>query len=939
MSQVCRKCSHANPPEAVYCYFDGVILGGPAANGSPIRAGAKPFPNPFVFPSGQVCNNFDQLATACQQNWSVAVALLQQGFLGSFLGGIGRADLAQAAQEAAHFPDVDRGLDQLLAKLPTQVLDAPKLRVEPTDIHLGILDFGTNRDFELHLANHGLRLVYGSVSSDCKWLTLGEAPGHPQRLFQFASEAVLTVQIRGQYLRAGQKTLEGRLVVESNGGTAAVTVRTDVPIKPYVGGVLAGATTPRQIAEKARAFPKEAALLFESGAVAKWFAGNGWTYPVQGPAASGVGAVQQFFEALGLSKPPKVEISHTALAFRGHVGEALEATVELKSEEKRPIYAHAVCDQPWLDVSEHAIRIGRNAAIQVVIARVPRRPGETLQANVIVVANGNQKFNVPVSLAIDGVAGNHPEPVSWISPEPAAVPLVTAFPLPIAGTGVVGGAALSASGIKGQKSEVRSQKSEVRGPAAVAIPTALAAGTAAPPVRSVSAESAVLTAAAAPLPAKGNRSPGPGPRSSALKSTLHAIPALVLAFLLLLVLVWDVFFAHSPGDDVALDPRPRIAVAFDDDGLDDNGKPNTRSMKFGLTTVPLNPKLPAKKLTYDRRGKTNSTVIRINGQNRAFGFENRGETQWLTLAEQFADGKGTKSVWLYTDKSRASLRVQVTQSVEIVAGEPIEDNQGKHRRFLDTCRIRYTVENKGTEIADVGVSVLIDTLIGEDNSNDGVPFTVPGMSGLVSTSANFESPRDRIPDFLQVLEVPNLKNPGIVGFMNFKLGGGVEPPSRVLLTHWIPRVDQWDVPVRPIAGDDNPDSAVVVYWGEKPLRPGEKRELGFAYGLGSLSISGGQLGVSVGGSFAPNGDLTVVALVNNPEKGQTVTLKLPEGFQLVEGDATQSVPISRAGSATQQSPVTWRIRAVREGTFTIEVQSSNRISQKKRITIKAKTIF
>jgi len=37
-----------------------------------------------------------------------------------------------AAQEAARFPDRDRGLDQLLDKLPTQALPPPKLKVEPT---------------------------------------------------------------------------------------------------------------------------------------------------------------------------------------------------------------------------------------------------------------------------------------------------------------------------------------------------------------------------------------------------------------------------------------------------------------------------------------------------------------------------------------------------------------------------------------------------------------------------------------------------------------------------------------------------------------------------------------------------------------------------------------------------------------------------------------
>src|SRR5580704_17082088 len=162
MAQVCSKCSHTNPPDAVYCYFDGVILGGHSANGGPVRAGSQPFPSQFVFPTGQTCRNFDQLAIACQQNWPSAVDLLKQGFLASFLGGIGRADLALAAQEAAKFPDQDRGLDQLLAKLPSQALEKPKLKAEPTDVSLGVMAMGTNHTFELHLANQGMRLLYGS---------------------------------------------------------------------------------------------------------------------------------------------------------------------------------------------------------------------------------------------------------------------------------------------------------------------------------------------------------------------------------------------------------------------------------------------------------------------------------------------------------------------------------------------------------------------------------------------------------------------------------------------------------------------------------------------------------------------------------------------------------------------------------------------------------
>src|SRR6516164_10041108 len=162
MSQTCSKCSRVNPPEASYCYYDGSLLEGHSQNGGGVRAGSQTFANPFVFPSGLICRNFDQLAQACQDNWASAVELLQEGYLEKFLGGLGRADLAFAAREASRFPDRDRGLDQLLAKLPTQVLEAPKLKVEPTDLNLGVMNVGDNRQLELHLTNQGSRLLYGT---------------------------------------------------------------------------------------------------------------------------------------------------------------------------------------------------------------------------------------------------------------------------------------------------------------------------------------------------------------------------------------------------------------------------------------------------------------------------------------------------------------------------------------------------------------------------------------------------------------------------------------------------------------------------------------------------------------------------------------------------------------------------------------------------------
>src|SRR4051812_23189796 len=153
MVQTCSKCSRANPRAAVYCYFDGFVLSGQSANRGPVAVGSRPFNSPFVFPNGRQSRNFDELALACQNEWAIARELLRKGHLGNFLGGLGRMDLAQAAAEAARFPDPDRGLDQLLAKLPTSVLTEAKLSVEPLEFNLGVLSAGADREVTLHLKN------------------------------------------------------------------------------------------------------------------------------------------------------------------------------------------------------------------------------------------------------------------------------------------------------------------------------------------------------------------------------------------------------------------------------------------------------------------------------------------------------------------------------------------------------------------------------------------------------------------------------------------------------------------------------------------------------------------------------------------------------------------------------------------------------------------
>jgi len=389
--------------------LEGLVkaMGNAAGQSGPLPIGAQRFAHPFVFPSGLSCGSFEELVLACYNNWQEALDLVRGGYLERFLGVLGRADLASAARQAAQAQEADRGLDDLLNKLHGAPLVAAKLQVDPPDKKLGVVQVGEDRQFELTLKNKGDRLVYGKASvTECPWLALGDS-GSPELVIKFFKGATLPVRIRGDRLSAFARPQEGEIVLESSGGNVTVVVHLSVPVKPFPEGVLAGALNPRQIAEKAKLNPKESAPLFEKGDVATWYKCNGWNYPVQGPLASGLAAVQQYFEAQGLVKAPKVDISHRAIQMQGNPGDQLTFQIEVKSEEKRPVYAHGATSQPWVEVSQILLK-GHVAVVNLTVLRVPDRPGETLKDNLTVHSNGNQRFIVPIILQVGQRGGAKP---------------------------------------------------------------------------------------------------------------------------------------------------------------------------------------------------------------------------------------------------------------------------------------------------------------------------------------------------------------------------------------------------------------------------------------------------------------------------------------------------------------------------------------------------
>lgn len=917
MSLVCRNCSRINPPEARYCYWDGAMLDGRGQQRGPIAVGAQPFHSPFVFPSGRHCRNFDELLLGCYSEWKDARELLREGYLESFFGALGRTDLALTAKQAMRAADIDCGLDQLLSKLPCSNREPPKLFVQPVEVNLGQLTRSSDRQFVLHIENQGMGLLQGTIGSDeTAWLMLGEGTSSPRKVFHCLHEYTLPVQVHGKALRAGIKPLEGRLTIESNGGATTVIVRADVPVKPFPEGVLAGAISPRQIAEKAKVNARAAAPYFEKGAVAAWYESNGWTYPVQGPASSGLGAIQQFYEALGLVKAPVVEISETTLHLQGAPGARLEHVLQVRAQEKRPVFAHAATGTPWLHIGRISLD-GRIAHIPIQVPHVPAQPGEQLHGKVQVTANGGQRFLIEVRLTITGtvVAARFQRASEWTKPVNQHVE--NAPPLSILNRNQIATnvPVLTAADVVSAKET---------------IPEAVSA---APPNRQQIWD-------VMPVTDSEERTGG---------FVKHLLPLGALALLLLSVLAHDlgvIFLSRTLPSDVAesvlIDPNPYLSLRFHDYPGDQH-LPDP-SMRFGLLAKDPDHPDRMKKLTFDEHGLSNNTVIRLDGREHFFG---QFPGEWIEMQSKLQgerDGRprdGLASIW-----SLSGGDLRVTQEVEIVPGAQ------SHR--LDTCLVRYILENRDTRPHRVGIRFMLDTYIG---SNDGVPFTIPGASDLCDTKMAF-STADRVPDFIQALEKDDLRDPGTVAYLQLRIGQNIESPSRVLLCGWPnpelrkfglraakAQLTGWDVPFisikERIGNIEADDSAVTMYWNEQMLEPDKSRVVGFTYGLGNVDTreSGGHLLLTVGGRLVPNVEFTLTALVQNPKPGETLTLDLPAGLEAEGQQRTQTVPPVPAGASRPDSPVTWRLRAAKDGRYDLLVRSSTGATQKLPVTIRTRGVF
>ena len=241
---------------------------------------------------------------------------------------------------------------------------------------------------------------------------------------------------------------------------------------------------------------------------------------------------------------------------------------------------------------------------------------------------------------------------------------------------------------------------------------------------------------------------------------------------------------------------------------------------------------------------------------------------------------------------------------------------------------------------------MLDTYIG---GNDGVPFFIAPTE---STPAHFVDTKEtfikeRVPVFIRALESDNLNDrAGTVAELGLRLKG-FETPERVEICRWPQEFGageaDWDWPLQAMnepAGAPK-DSCVAIYWARETMPAGEKRVMGYTYGLGRIADGTGSEGpealrLFAGGSSRVDREFTLTAYIKGAKPGQKVSLQLPPEWTLLGFQSLEQTIESPANKEYAQ--VSWRVKAHKVGNFRV-VASHAGLSVTLEVHIRESSIF
>ncbi|MFW6381476.1 MAG: hypothetical protein ACOCZ3_02925, partial [Bacillota bacterium] len=203
--------------------------------------------------------------------------------------------------------------------------------------------------------------------------------------------------------------------------------------------------------------------------------------------------------------------------------------------------------------------------------------------------------------------------------------------------------------------------------------------------------------------------------------------------------------------------------------------------------------------------------------------------------------------------------------------------------LYDTVQIKYRVKNETDQEKELGLRVMLDTMLGE---NDGAPFRI-GEDAVTEDRMYLQ---ENLPNFYQAFD--SISSPKVTSQGTFK-GPGVTAPDKVYLADWGGLADgSWDFDFNPDQefirkGEHEIDSAIAMVWEPTSLEPGTEKTYVTNYGLGGITIVPGLISVGVTSPAEVTFDrldrtFPVVAYIENTSditaREAQVSLDLPDSF-------------------------------------------------------------
>lgn len=219
----------------------------------------------------------------------------------------------------------------------------------------------------------------------------------------------------------------------------------------------------------------------------------------------------------------------------------------------------------------------------------------------------------------------------------------------------------------------------------------------------------------------------------------------------------------------------------------------------------------------------------------------------------------------------------------------------------DTMKITVSATNNGTGSAQVGIRVMLDTMIG---GNDRAPFFVPGTGNF---DVETEYAADQMPAYWKAFEAPDYSPTSLKG-QGILTGFGATPPDRFVIARW-PHIKDtvWDYEIT--EGENVGDSAVALYWFPVELAVGESVTWVTYYGLAGMGGGSAWFDAPVN-ITSPAPEFAATFWVSNLSDadftGGEAVLTLPPGLQLAEGE-TLNKPMPTVPVNGGAQSVIWRL--------------------------------